>query len=124
MRKTWFVVFGVFALGACREIAEPGVCPAILAPSARVTVLDSISGANITPGASAILRNATVADSVMAPEGSPVTVMGVGEGRVGTFTLTVRKPGYQAWIKRNLKVENGRCGAQTVDVTARLKPAG
>ncbi|HET7233663.1 MAG TPA: hypothetical protein VFJ16_26880 [Longimicrobium sp.] len=43
---------------------------------------------------------------------------------MGTFTLTARRPGYQTWIRSNLKVENGRCGAKAVDVIARLQPAG
>jgi hypothetical protein len=68
-----------------------------------------------------VLRNATYSDSVVAPP--LVSVVGVGGNRTGTFTLTVRQAGYQAWTKPGVKVERGACGARTAEVTARLRPA-
>jgi len=122
MKKLFCALPAVLALAACNEIPEPVFCPAIVPISVRVTVQDSVSGANVTPGSTLVLRNATSVDSVVAPGEPGLTPMGVGEGRTGTFTLTARRAGYQAWTKTDVKVEDGPCGAETVDVTARLKP--
>lgn len=84
---------------------------------------DSVSGANVTPGSSLILRNAASYDSVVAPIQIGPSTLSVGGNRSGTFTLTVRRPAYQVWTTSDVKVEEGRCGAETVDVTARLQPA-
>jgi len=124
MKKVFCALPVVLGLVGCGEISDPVFCPAIVPISVRVTVQDSVSGGNVTPGSTLVLRNATSVDSVVAPSEPTLTAMGVGEGRTGTFTLTIRRAGYQAWTKTDLKVEDGQCGAETVDVTARLRLAG
>ncbi len=124
MKKTWFSVFAVLALAACDRFSDPVVCAGVIAPAVQVTVQDSVTGANVTPGATLVLRNATVVDSVTAPTDQPgLTAMGVGGNRTGTFILTVRRTGYQTWTKADVKVKDGPCGAQTVNLTALLQPA-
>lgn len=122
MKRTWFALPAVFALAACEEISDPGICPAVVPYSVQVTALDSVTNANVTSGATLVLANAAGVDSVTAPTG-PLTSMGVGSNRTGTFTLRVRQTGYQVWTKSGVKVERGDCGAQTVQVTAKLQPA-
>lgn len=123
MKRTWFALPAVLALAACEEISVgPGVCPDVVPPSVQVTALDSVTSANVTSGATLVLANAAGVDSVTAPSG-PITTMGVGENRTGTFTLRVRRTGYQLWTRSGVKVEQGDCGAQTIQVTARLQPA-
>jgi hypothetical protein len=122
MKRTWFALPALLALAACGEIYEPGICPAVVPPSVQVTALDSVTSANVTPGATLVLSNASGVDSVTVPTG-PLTTMGVGDNRTGTFTLRVRQTGYQVWAKSGVKVEQGDCGARTVQVTARLQPA-
>jgi len=53
-----------------------------------------------------------------------VAVTGVDGDRPGTYTVTVRQAGYQPWSQSGLEVEDGTCGVRTVEVTARLQPAG
>ena len=48
----------------------------------------------------------------------------IGPNRGGTFTLRVRRTGYDLWQKSGIAVENEECGPRTVQVTARLQPAG
>jgi hypothetical protein len=120
MKNALFAVLPLLALAACAEISDPVVCPAYIPPSVRVTAQDSVTGANVTPGATLVLRSGAYVDSVTVP---PIAnSASVGEGRTGTFTLTVRQTGYQGWTKTGIKVEEGQCGARTVDVVARLKP--
>ena len=82
---------------------------------------DSVTGANVTPGATLVLHGSTYVDSVVAQPGAAETSVGYG---AGTFTLTVRQSGYLTWTKTGVKVEKrGECDAWTVRLTARLKPA-
>jgi hypothetical protein len=119
MKPALFAVSSLLALAGCTRVSDPVICPAYIPPSVNVTVQDSVTGANVTPGATLVLREGTYVDSVQAPP--VVTSMGVGVNRAGTFTLTVSQTGYQAWTKTGIKVEKGQCGVRTVDVTARLK---
>jgi hypothetical protein len=120
MKKALFAVIPLLALAACAEIAEPVACPAWIPPAVQVTAQDSVTGANVTPGATLVLRDGAYADSVTAP---PImTSVGLGPNRAGTFSLTVRQTGYQSWTKTAIKAEEGQCGVQTVPVVARLKP--
>jgi len=123
MKKALFAVASLLALAACERISDPApVCPAYIPPSVSVTVQDSVTGANVTPGATLVLRNATYSDSVVAPP--IVSAMGVGVNRAGTFTLAVRQTGYLTWTKTGVKVEEEQCGVRTVSLVARLKPSG
>ena len=120
MKKALFAVIPLLALAACAEISDPVACPAYIPSALQVTVQDSVTGANVTPGATLVLRDGAYADSVTAPP--IVSAVGLGPNRAGTFTLTVRQSGYQTWTKTGIEVEEGQCGARTVDVVARLKP--
>ena len=119
MRSALFAVLPLLALAAC-ELSGPVVCPAVVSAAFHVSAQDSISGANVLPGASVIARDGAYSDSVVAPP--IVTVQGVGGNRPGTYTVTVRQTGYQVWSKSGLKVRDGECGVGTVEVVARLKP--
>lgn len=128
MKKTWFAVStAVLALSACEQISEPVPCPAYIPPSVLVTVRDSVTSANLTAGSTLVLRDAAgVADSVSVPAPPPpatIEAYGLGQGGTGTFSLTVRRAGYREWAKSGIKVKEGQCGAETVNVEARLQPA-
>lgn len=127
MKKFWFAIPALLAAAAaCESASDPGpVCPAVVLPALNVTVLDSLSGNNITPGTSLILRTAAgaVADSVVAPvtPGGPLTQYGVGhEG--GVYSITLRKTGYYTWTKNGIQVQQESCGPKTVNLTVRLYP--
>jgi len=107
-------------LAGCR-LSEPVVCPAVVPTAVRVLAQDSVSGASVLPGASVVVGNSATYDSVVAPP--PVSAMGAGPNRAGTYAVTVRQAGYRAWTKAGVKVEEGSCGARTVELVARLVPA-
>ena len=121
MKNSMLAAASLLVLAACGDPFIGGVdCPAIVPASVRVTVQDSVTGANVTPGATVVLHNGAVVESVVGPPGAGEVA--VGGNRTGTFTVTVGQTGYQTWTK-GVKVEEGSCGAQTVLLTARLKPA-
>jgi hypothetical protein len=120
MKRTLLALLAPLALAACEGLSTPRVCPGVVQPSVRLTVEDAMSGTNVTPGASVVLRSGAYADSLVAPPG--VNSVGVGN-RAGTFTLTVRRAGYELWTRTDVRVEAGPCGAATVELTARLNRA-
>ena len=122
MKKALFALAAMLALAACERGSNPMVCSDPYIPrSVSVTVQDSVTGANVTPGATLVLHGSTYVDSVVAQPGAAETSVGYG---AGTFTLTVRQSGYLTWTKTGVKVEKrGECDAWTVQLTARLKPS-
>lgn len=121
MKKALLAVLPLLALAAC-ELSDPVVCPAIVPQAFHVMAQDSVSGANVLPGASVVARDGAYSDPVVAPP--IVSAVAVGGSRPGTYTVTVRQAGYQPWSQSGLKVEDGACGVRTVEVLAHLQPAG
>jgi len=120
MKSTLFAAVSLLALGACQALSDPVICPAYVPPAVIVTAVDSLTNANVTPGATITLANADFSATAVAnPE---FTSMSVG-GRPGTFTVTVAQAGYRVWTKTGVKVEEGQCGVKTVNLTARLQTA-
>lgn len=122
MKKALFSAATLLAMAACEGMDDPDPCSLpFIQPSLQVTVQDSVTGANVTPGSTLVLRSGGVfVDSVTAPPSE--TSMHVGASW-GTFSLTVRQTGYQTWTKTGIEVEKDQCVARTVNLTARLKPA-
>jgi hypothetical protein len=120
MKTTLFAVSSLLVLAACERISDPVPCPPYIAPAVTVTVQDSITGANVTGGADVALIGGTMMESAVGqPGASSVSLY----GPAGTFTVTASQSGYQTWTKTGVKVEDGECVVQTVELTARLKPA-
>lgn len=123
MKTTWFAIPALLALAACDSSTTTDlICPPVYFAAVEVTAVDSVTNVNVTAGSTVVLSNATVTDSLDVPPGA-ATVAGVGS-RAGTFTLRVRRSGYNLWQKSGVQVESGDCGPQTVRVTARLQPIG
>ncbi len=122
MKRTWFAIPALLALAACDSSTTDLICPPVYFSSVNVTAVDSVTNVNVTAGSTLVLSNATVTDSLDVPPG-PATVVGIGSG-AGTFTLRVRRTGYNLWQKPGIRVESGDCGPQTVQVTAKLQPVG
>ena len=122
MKKALLALSCLLAPAACERITDPvQACPPFIPPSVVVTVQDSVTGANVAPGASVVTRSGAYVDSVVVQPGAAGT--SVGEGRTGIFAVTVHQSGYLSWTKTGVKVEGAECGARTVHLTARLQPA-
>jgi hypothetical protein len=121
MRKALLALLPLLALAAC-ELSDPVACPdPVYRNALSVSAQDSLSGANVLPGATLVARDGAYTDSLVAhPE---AMVMSLAEARAGTYTVTVRQTGYQLWTKTGVKVKKVECGAETVRLLARLKPA-
>ena len=112
------------ALGTgCR--GQELVCPLNLSPGVAVEVRDAFSGAPIASGSKLVAQAGTYADSMSFPVGQPDldTAHLTGAYRVGVYTLTVTKTGYQPWVQTNVIVTGDRCGVNLTDLTATLHAA-
>ena len=120
MKNALLGIASLLALAACERSSDPLVCPPYVGHSVALTAQDSVTGANVTPGASVVAANASYADSVVAQPTQTTVYAGYGSG---TFTVTVRQSGYLTWTKTGVKVEDDGCVPLTVPLTARLKPS-
>ena len=94
----------------------------------NVNVKDSVSGAFTASGARLVVRDGAYADSMEVPANRPdLDAFGlhVGFERTGLYSVTVRKPGYQDWMRTNIGVgRRGDCEKlRAVSLTALLQPS-
>lgn len=83
-----------------------------------------MSGALTAAGATVIARDGAYADSATVPaDGSNSTPVGLAGERAGTYSITVRKAGYQTWSKGGVLVTKDVCHVIPVQVTAKLQPS-
>ena len=95
----------------CTFASDPGII---------VTVVDSISNQNITPGASAVARMGFFTDSVAG--GASATSISLAFNRTGIFNVTVHKPTYRDWTRNGVSVFGSGCGVrESVPLTAKMQ---
>ena len=112
---------------ACASPTE--VCTTELRASLEVDVVEAGSGLPAAAGATVVVQGATVYDSVTAaPTATTLRIAAVWYEdfvTAGTYTVRVRKPGYQPWEQSNVQVRAGRCHVQgPLHLTAILVPNG
>ena len=107
---------------ACSQPEGPVVCTQNLVPGIVVTVTDSLSGVMPASTLTAIALEGAYRDSVSyaAPAASALTISLASE-RAGTYSVTVRKPGYLDWVKNGVTVTKDVCHVTTVALNAKLK---
>jgi hypothetical protein len=90
-------------------------------PALIVTVVDSVTSQNITPGSAVVARQGFYVDSVfVAPNASQVSVS-LAYDRPGIYTLTVHHSGYRDWRRDAILVPGTGCGVRDpVALTTRL----
>jgi hypothetical protein len=114
---------GVFLLFACNAPSSPnfGFCLAPRSIALEVVVTDSVSSAGIGDSATGTVTTATYQDSLH--HFTPDTLW--GGDQLGSYTITVRRPGYADWSQADVVVSNtGPCGnVIPVQLAARLVSA-
>lgn len=109
--------FGVLLSGACFEPVGP-TCT-LEAVAGIVVELRGESGATL-PAADAVGRAVDGAETT-ALEPFDDRLVGAWE-RPGTYAVTVDKPGYERWVRSNVRVEGGECHVVPVLLEAVLSP--
>ncbi|HEX2211635.1 MAG TPA: hypothetical protein VHG93_28365 [Longimicrobium sp.] len=111
----------LLSLAACGD-GQPVLCPVsmdlrVAAPvSLEVTVVDSLTGQSLVPGARGRWIVGTYTDSLFTA-GSTL----VGYGLTGRNTVLIEAPGYWPWARSDIQVRRDECDIETVAVTARMQ---
>jgi len=93
----------------------------------NLQVRDATTGAPAACGATGEIREGDLVELVTLSETRCATFpdslsfAGAWE-RAGTYTVVVKKPGYQDWVKEEVVVMEGACHVQTVTLQANLEP--
>lgn len=125
--RTPFVGWYSMLIGAvaCSGSTSP-VCTSDVRPGLAVYVKDPLTSAGVASGASLVVREGSYKDSIAAPSGRPdldnSSLFAAAE-RIGTYEVSVTKPGYVAWAQSNVRVTANECHVNTVTLTALLQPA-
>ena len=103
------------------EVGPIAECTAPVSLSVVVTVRDSTSGAAAADGALGTLVGPSVNDTLLRADSLTL----VGGDQLGTFTVTIDRPGYLTWIASNERVtRKGPCGnVIPAQLEAKLQPA-
>lgn len=134
MRRLTFLPLLALPLAACQgespvicalpsiSAAESGPAKTSIAapPAVVVTVQDSASGANLSPGATGAFVVGTYADSLRHGFDGGLEAW----GPAGRYALVVQYPGYAIWGVDGVQVPDDGCGPRTVGITARLQRPG
>jgi hypothetical protein len=90
-----------------------------------ISVVDSLSGSSMSPGATVILRSALHVDSiVVADNANPADPIIIWENQVraGTYSIDVNKPSYRTWSQRGVVVLANSCHVVNfTQLTARMQ---
>jgi predicted lipoprotein with Yx(FWY)xxD motif len=99
-------------------------CDAIAKPAVRVTVHDARTGAAIAAGTTIVVSDGAFRDSIVVTDRADVNgyPYGLAIERAGTYTVTVRKAGYEDWTRTGVRAERGRCNVATATLAVRLQP--
>jgi predicted lipoprotein with Yx(FWY)xxD motif len=116
----------VLAFAACDADRVFFDCSLEARASIAVTVVDSVSRVGLGAGSTLILEDGGYRDSVSFPidqlmyNTMPLWALQSAE-REGTYNVRVRRPGYQLWERRGVRVTADRCHVRTVELEARLQ---
>jgi hypothetical protein len=110
----------VLFVAACGSPTET-VCSGLANPAILLIVVDSVTGVApaVSPTVVAISGESTISPDIVADNR-----YSIGFGRSGTFSVTVKTPGYVDWSISGVVVQEDACGiTTTVNLTAKLRKA-
>lgn len=118
-------------LSACTFLLFSGcdsnnpICPAVAEPAVIVEVRNAVTEDPEAENAEGVLIDGNYTDSLRikeeTDEGIPVALAG-GFERAGTYSVRIDKPGFQAWTREGVDVDEGECGPETERLDARIEP--
>ena len=119
---TWSCLAAMgWIVSSCSSDNVIAACAAPAPVAVVVTVRDSTSGAAAADGAIGTLVGAGVDDTLIQTDSLTLR----GGNQLGTFTVTIDRPGYLTWTAANVSVTmKGVCGnVLPVQLSAKLQPA-
>lgn len=118
----WLPVPALMFANGCSDYGPNQACLATRSIAIEVSVTDSIAGQNIADSATGCVQAGSYSDSLIAYN-SPATLL-FGGNRLGTYTVTVSRPGYATWTRSGVAVgQKSTCGSVIpVHLDALLQP--
>jgi hypothetical protein len=113
----WSSLPGLLLLGACHNDCQDYGEYALY-----LRVRDARSGANIVPGATAVVQEGSYTDSVTIAPASMDETMSLALERPGTYLLRVRRPGYLERTETGIRIGQGECHVEAKQLTISLTP--
>ena len=103
---------------------EDYVCTLIVEPAIVVWVQNADTFAYEAEGAVAIAASASVVDTLVPRtyEGTILKSLQTKEAGPGRYLVTVEKDGFAPWEEGDVRVREGRCNLETVELFAELEP--
>jgi len=127
LTTTLVLVAAAVALAGCDSITGlfSGDCTTILVPAVSVTILDSVTGFGIEPGATVRARDGSFVDSVVVTSDTTNNppydlAIGLAYERAGVYQVSVSRAGYLDWSASNIRVKKSGCHVGTAKLVARL----
>lgn len=113
----------VLALTGCGWLVGT-VCLDYSAAGLQVFVVDSITGGSVVTENEVVAIDGEYADTAAAFEFAPGTRAEalLAFERPGTYRVTVTAEGYRPWAKDGVRVTEGECHVQTVELEALMQP--
>ena len=114
------VLVAAIGTAACDQL--PITCTLEARSSFGVTVVDSITGANLAPAATVRVTEGSCSDTLTAfPAAAGNAVYSGVYERAGVYEITVTHPAYVTWRRSNVRVSEGRCHVDPQVFTVRLR---
>jgi len=115
-------------VGGCGGVG----CGAVEYPAVEVLVFDAETGAPAAQGSTGTLRDGDYTERMREnrfeyarpedPGSLPATALTGADGRRGTYTVRIEKPGYEPWERRSVRSTSDACGVTTTQLRADLRP--
>lgn len=124
--RTAAYLLSLLALVAGCDGDESIVCTTEARFGVNLSVKDAVTGQLIPEGVRGALRDGSYIDSLQVftdIEGRIFSLAGAVE-RPGTYRVDLAAPGYQPWMRSDVRVVAGRCHVEPVSIQANMIPAG
>jgi hypothetical protein len=118
----WLLLPVAVVLSACTDLGPNAACTATRSIAIEVSVTDSITGLARADSATGFVQAGSYSDPLL-PYGNSATLL-FGGDRLGTYSVTVTRPGYATWSRSGIAVtQKSICGSVLpVHLDALLQP--
>ncbi|MDI1316808.1 hypothetical protein [Flavobacterium sp.] len=123
MKKLLFVFLltPLLLTTSCESSEDPIVCTTEFVYGLNVVVLDAVTQQPLVDGVQVLAVDGSYQEVLYNLSGLDTTFFGAGE-RIGTYTITVTKEGYQTFIAPPINVPANVCHVIAQSLTVNLQP--
>ncbi len=116
-----FLLTPLLMTSSCESNEDPIICTLEFVYGLNVVVLDAVTQQPLVDGVQVVAVDGSYREVLYNLSGVDNTFFGAGE-RLGTYTITVTKEGYQTFIAPPIDVPANICHVITQSLTVNLQP--